>query len=96
MSPEHAVMTTEAGKSCPEQSNQINSYYNVTLLRRGDQVFTGGDCAGRENYSGTSETRGKFTGYDLHFISGEKSYYANGLLVLLNYPDITLARLMRA
>ena len=37
-----------------------------------------------------------FTGYDLHFISGEKSYYANGLLVLLNYPDITLARLMRA
>lgn len=98
MSPEHAVMTTEGWKSlAPEQSNQINSYYNVTLLRRGDQVFTLEGTVRVEKITvAQAKPEENFTGYDLHFISGEKSYYANGLLVLLNYPDITLARLMRA
>ena len=98
MSPEHAVMTTEGWKSlAPEQSNQINSYYNVTLLRRCDQVFTLEGTVRVEKITvAQAKPEENFTGYDLHFISGEKSYYANGLLVLLNYPDITLARLMRA
>lgn len=98
MSPEHAVMTTEGWKSlAPEQSNQINPYYNVTLLRQGDQVFTlEGTVRVDKITVAQAEPGENFTGYDLHFVSGEKSYYANGLLVLLNYPDITLARLMRA
>lgn len=98
MSLEHAVMTTDGWKSlAPEQSNQINSYYNVTLLRQGDWVLTLDGTVQVNKITVAQASPGKsFTGYDLHFASGEKSYYANGLLVLLNYPDITLARLMRA
>lgn len=98
MSPEHAVMTTDGWKSlAPEQSNQINSYYHVTLLRQGDQVFTLEGTVRVDKITVAQAKPGEnFTGYDLHFVSGEKSYYANGLLVLLNYPDITLTRLMRA
>lgn len=98
MSPEHAVMTTEGWKSLdPEKSNRINAYYDVTLLRQGDEVVTLDGTLRVDKITVERAAPGKtFTGYDLHFANGEKSYYANGLLVLLNYPDITLARLMRA
>lgn len=82
MSLEHAVMTTEGWKSlAPEQSNQINSYFNVTLLRQGDQVLTLEGTVRVDKITVAQAKPGEdFTGYDLHFVSGEKSYYANGRL----------------
>lgn len=35
-----------------------------------------------------------FEGYDLHFREGKNSYFANGFLCLLNYPEMTLKRIM--
>ena len=37
-----------------------------------------------------------FTGYDLHFREGYHSYYANGILVLLNYPEVTVSRIKKS
>ena len=98
MSLEHAVMTTQGWKSLdPVTSNRINPHYNVTILREGDEVMTQNGIQKVDKITIKQALPGQnFTGYDLHFADGEKSYYANGLLVLLNYPEITLSRLMRA
>mgnify|MGYP003289930272 CR=1 FL=1 len=97
MSLEHAVMTTEGWKSLdPTTSNEINPHYKVGLLREGDKVIT---LEGEREV--THITRlyppegTMFTGYDLHFREGSDSYYANGLLVLLNYPEITLVNILK-
>lgn len=92
------MRTTQGWKSLdPATSNRINPHFNVTLLQEGDEVVTQDGMLKVDRITIEQALPGQtFTGYDLHFADGEKSYYANGLLVLLNYPDITLVRLMRA
>ena len=99
MSLEHAVLTEEGWKSLdPETTNSINSFYHAAKLQVGDVVYT---LKGKEivrkitKQYADIQSRETFTGYDLHFRQGYQSYYANGILVLLNYPEITIARIKR-
>lgn len=96
MSLEHAVMTSTGWKSLdPQSSNAINPHYNVGLLKKGDHVITmDGEIEVSEITVLNAAPGSTFTGYDLHFREGYHSYFANGLLVLLNYPEITLTRII--
>ena len=92
-------MTEEGWKSLdPETTNSINSFYHAAKLQVGDVVYT---LKGKEivrkitKQYADIQSRETFTGYDLHFRQGYQSYYANGILVLLNYPEITIARIKR-
>lgn len=97
---EHAVLTEEGWKSLdPQTTNSINDFYHATQLQVGDVVITLQGKEVVENIPRVYADLGKgeyFVGYDLHFRQGDSSYFANGLLVLLNYPQITLARVRRA
>lgn len=99
MSLEHAVLTEEGWKSLdPETTNSINPFYHAAKLQVGDVVYT---LKGKEivreitKQYADIQSMETFTGYDLHFRQGYQSYYANGILVLLNYPEITIARIKR-
>ena len=73
-------------------------FYHAAKLQVGDVVYT---LKGKEivrkitKQYADIQSRETFTGYDLHFRQGYQSYYANGILVLLNYPEITIARIKR-
>lgn len=97
MSLEHAVLTAQGWKSlAPESTNEINPYVNASLLREGDVIFTiDGEETVRSIEIEAAETE-SFTGYDLHFREGYHSYYANGILVLLNYPEVTVSRIKKS
>ena len=97
MSFEHAVMTEQGWKSlAPHESNRINPHFNVTMLQVGDTVITlDGKIKVERIPVATAQEGERLTGYDLHFREGRNSYYANGLLVLLNYPELTLSRITK-
>lgn len=99
MSWEHAVMTTDGWKSLdPETTNKINSFYQATLLREGDMVVTSDGIKKVDTITrkyADADKNEYFVGYDLHFREGYHSYFANGILVLLNYPEITLSRVKK-
>ena len=100
---EHALWTPEGWKSLdPEKSNRINPHFNVTLLKCGDSVYKlCGFKKGAPNIQLTEVKRihlhdvsqEHICGYDLHFREGVPSYFANNVLCLLNYPEITAARI---
>jgi len=105
LSPEHAVMTQKGWCSImPEISNRINPHFHVSSLEMGDMVTV----LSRRKDGGLSPSQiqvkrinvkfakqGQFyEGYDLHFREGKNSYFANGFLCLLNYPEITMKRIM--
>lgn len=102
---EHAVMTQRGWCSLnPALSNEINPYFHVKMLEVGDKV----EMLSRTQEGGfftvhipikninvkLAEEGSYFEGYDLHFREGKNSYYANGFLCLLNYPEITIKRIM--
>lgn len=95
MSLDHAVMTEEGWKSLnPVKSNECNPFYQVTMLKKGDVVITRNGNVRVDQIKVEYAKEGEqFTGYDLHFREGRHSYYANGILVLQNYPEITGARI---
>lgn len=97
MSLEHAVMTQEGWKSLlPEKSNEINPHFQVGLLREGDVVLTLRGEIRVEKITIKHSAEGEyFTGYDLHVREGRNSYFANDILVLLNYPQMTRSRIFR-
>lgn len=102
---EHAVMTQRGWCSLnPAVSNEINPHFHVKMLAIGDQVMALSHSRDGSlvQVSITVESihvkRAKagsfFRGCDLHFREGKNSYYANGILCLLNYPEITVKRIM--
>ncbi|MDE7221343.1 MAG: hypothetical protein K2O45_17300 [Oscillospiraceae bacterium] len=97
MSLEHAVMTLDGWKSLdPVTSNAINPHFHVGLLKKGDIAVTLTGNVTIETITVQNARPGQyFTGYDLHFREGRNSYFANGILVLLNYPEITCSRILR-
>lgn len=102
LSEEHAVRTSCGWRSLnPTLSNSINPHYNVEKLREGDTVVIlkksrQGDLVFEEEKVEKIVVKEakeiQFTGYDLHFREGYNSYFANGILCLLNYPEITIKR----
>lgn len=96
MSLEHAVMTDSGWKSLdPGKSNEINANYDVTLLEEGDIVHCFDKKVKVEKINVCYAREGElFTGYDIHVREGSHSYYANGILVLENYPEITVHRVL--
>ena len=98
MSLEHAVLTVQGWKSLtPESTNEINPYVNASLLQAGDVICTiDGEETVRSIEIETAAETERFTGYDLHFREGYHSYYANGILVLLNYPEVTVSRIKKS
>ena len=102
---DHAVGTRQGWKSlAPEVSNSLNPAYRVTKLHVGDIVKKARkrQKGGVEYYEERVENITIKTclqgqdGYDLHFREGFHSYYADGFLCLLNYPEITLKNLQKA
>jgi hypothetical protein len=104
MSAEHALMTNRGWCSLnPYLSRQINPELKINKLEVGDQVwkfksFEGGALAFQKiqvvkiNVERTAAEG--FIGYDLHFTEGYDSYFARDYLCLLNYPEITMARVL--
>ena len=69
----------------------MNPNYNVKRLEIGDIAITEqGNEIVTDIIVLQTDTDEGFEGYDIHFREGYNSYYANGVLVLLNYPDITI------
>lgn len=102
---EHAIMTQRGWCSLnPALSNEINPHFHVKMLEAGDKVERlsrnqeGSFSVVQitiENINIKRAEKGRhFEGYDLHFREGKNSYYANGFLCLLNYPEITIKRIM--
>lgn len=102
---EHALLTPQGWKSLdPEASNRINPHFNVTLLTCGDSIYKlYGFRNGKPDIRLTEVKQihlrdvsdKKVNGYDLHFREGVPSFFANGILCLLNYPELTCARIGR-
>lgn len=100
---EHALMT-QRGWCClnPALANEINPHFEVKQLEVGDFVtILLLDCDGNRSTAQEKVERitvalappeEPFEGYDLHFREGRQSYYADGLLCLLNYPELTAKR----
>lgn len=105
LSLEHAVKTKRGWCSLhPALSNRINPHFDVQHLLVGDFVqMLGRDQSGNltlqwvrvdEIPVEVRESAPYFEGHDLHFREGKNSYFANGFLCLLNYPEITIKRVM--
>ncbi|MDR3765931.1 MAG: Hint domain-containing protein [Butyricicoccus sp.] len=105
LSLEHAVKTKRGWCSLhPALSNQINPHFDVQHLQVGDFVqMLCRDESGNltpewvrvdEIPVEVRESAPYFEGHDLHFREGRNSYFANGFLCLLNYPEITIQRVM--
>jgi hypothetical protein len=102
---DHALLTNNGWKCMsPDDANAINSHFNIKKLQIGDTVFKFEKFLNGKpvikvipvlkidiKYFGNSGA----LGYDLHFRSGKPSYFANGFLCLLNYPEITVKRIMK-
>lgn len=107
MSAEHAIRVVDADgvghwkSPDPKAANAINPHHHVTRLQIGDRFVCYDD--GAEPVLQTIQKitwqeappDAFFTGYDLHFREGYPRYFANGILCLLNYPEITAASLRR-
>lgn len=94
---EHAVMTQDGWKSLdPARANAINPHFHVGLLKEGDVAVTFTGTIKIKKITVETALPGEyFTGYDLHVREGWNSYFANEVLVLLNYPEITCSRILR-
>lgn len=102
---DHALLTEEGWKSLdPDASNALNPHFNVSLLTERDTllIVTGffdnkpvfkKEAIDRITIKDIGEKG--INGYDLHFREGKPSYFANGFLCLLNYPEMTLARIKK-
>jgi hypothetical protein len=83
----------------PDTANEINPFYHVRKIQVGDTVYRLQKRNGKleelpekvERINIWCEEEG-MVGYDLHFREGTPSYFANGYLCLLNYPEITVKR----
>ncbi|WP_066498712.1 hypothetical protein [Abyssisolibacter fermentans] len=105
MSLDHAVMTDRGWCSLnPEISNRINPHFNVSKLKIGDNVWKVKEIInGKITYDKVivkkvniieAPDSEPFLCYDLHFRHGYQSYHANGYCNLLNYPEITVNRII--
>ncbi|WP_066498717.1 hypothetical protein [Abyssisolibacter fermentans] len=105
MSFDHAVMTDRGWCSLnPEISNRINPHFNVKKLEIGDNVWKVKEIINckiihekvivkKINIIEAPNSE-SFLCYDLHFRHGYQSYHANGYCNLLNYPEITVNRII--
>jgi hypothetical protein len=96
----HVFMTTGGHRALhPEGAMRENPYLEVGHLKVGDVVYQCTDGKTYQTITINKITVKKATStfvYGVHLREGLRSYHANGYLVYLNYPEITLASLGRS